>query len=300
MSRILIIDDNNVDRLILKKVLTTRGHETFEATTGEEGVERVRHESFDLVLMDLIMPGISGVEALLQVKAVSPHLPVILVTVVEEAEGAIEAMRNGAHDYVIKPVEPESLHRVVDDAAEVSRMHGRIEIPEELEEPDLRERIIGRSPAMWELYKLIGQAAASDATVLLTGESGTGKELAARAIHQHSHRSDAEFLAVNCAAIPENLLESELFGHERGAFTGAERTHIGRFERARGGTIFLDEIGEMDDTGMTILEIEPDPSLNPERTGPGRPSHPVKEQTEGDLQTGRSKTSLRLGRDIHT
>jgi two-component system nitrogen regulation response regulator GlnG len=169
----------------------------------------------------------------------------VLITVKKEAEGAIEAMRYGAYDYLSKPVDPETLRTIASQAIQASQ---RMKVPvifEPAEDIGGRECIIGRSPLMWEIYKGVGRAAATGATVLITGESGTGKELVARAIYQHSTRAEQEFVTINCAAVPENLLESELFGHEKGSFTGAQQRHIGKFERANGGTILLDEIGEM-------------------------------------------------------
>ena len=246
MGKILVVDDSRVDRSVLKHILSSLAHEVVEAETGEAGVAEVEASDYDLVLLDFVMPGMSGMDALRQIKVVRPQLPVVLVTAVEEADGTIEAMSFGAYDYLTKPVDRQQFVRVVSEALKANElMKVMVEVGSVDEPGKQRERIVGRSPTMWELYKRVGQAAASDATVLITGESGTGKELVARAIYQHGPRSEREFVVVNCAALPEGLLESELFGHEEGAFTGAHARHIGKFERANGGTIFLDEIGEM-------------------------------------------------------
>ncbi|MDP6502133.1 MAG: sigma-54 dependent transcriptional regulator [Planctomycetota bacterium] len=245
MSRALVVDDNRSDRLIVKQVRSTLNYQTIEAENGEQGLELTRQQEFDLIFLDFIMPGLHGIEALQKLKEARPRVPVVLITVKKEAEGAIEAMRYGAYDYLSKPVDPETLRTIASQAIQASQ---RMKVPvifEPAEDIGGRECIIGRSPLMWEIYKGVGRAAATGATVLITGESGTGKELVARAIYQHSTRAEQEFVTINCAAVPENLLESELFGHEKGSFTGAQQRHIGKFERANGGTILLDEIGEM-------------------------------------------------------
>src|SRR6516162_3148496 len=172
--------------------------------------------------------------------------PTSLVTMAKSADMAIEAVKQGAYDYLFKPLDPQQLRRVVGEALEVARrMRTPAVVAETAPDPDVDGAIVGSCPAMREVYKAIGRVAAQDVPVLITGESGTGKELVARAIYQHGPRAKATFLALNCAAIPENLLESELFGHEKGAFTGAERLRIGKFEQVNGGTLFLDEIGDM-------------------------------------------------------
>ena len=246
MSRVLIVEDEPMSREVLATLSAELGHETLSAETGEEGLRLAREESVDLVLLDIKMPGMDGLDALRAIKESSPLLPVVMVTGVDRAESAIEAMCLGAYDYLTKPVLKDGLERVVTQALEASRLMRvpvAFESPQEAGAPE--ERIIGRSPAMWELYKRIGQIAATNTTVLISGESGTGKELIARAIYHHGPRRDKVFLTVNCAALPETLLESELFGHEKGAFTGAVARHPGKFEQADGGVLFLDEVGDM-------------------------------------------------------
>ncbi|MET0287052.1 MAG: sigma-54 dependent transcriptional regulator [Polyangiales bacterium] len=213
---------------------------------GAAGIAQVRAEPPDVILLDLRLPDQSGLEVYEQIRAIDARIPVIFVTMAKTADYAIEAMKHGAFDYLFKPLELVRLRRVVTEAVEVARlMRTPVTLVEEAREPDLDGAIYGGCNAMLETYKAIGRVAAQDVTVLITGESGTGKELVARAIYQHSARAKAPFLALNCAAIPEPLLESELFGHEKGAFTGADRRRIGKFEQCHGGTILLDEIGDM-------------------------------------------------------
>ena len=199
-----------------------------------------------MVLLDLRLPDQSGLEVYQQIRRLDARIPVIFVTMAKAADAAIEAMKEGAYDYLFKPLDLDQLRRVVGEALEVAqRMREPAVIAETAPDPDVDGAIVGSCPAMREVYKAIGRVAAQDVPVLITGESGTGKELVARAIYQHGPRANAQFLALNCAAIPENLLESELFGHEKGAFTGAERRRIGKFEQCSGGTLVLDEIGDM-------------------------------------------------------
>ena len=257
MGNILIVDDESDGRLLLTRLLSRFGHETVEAESGELALELLRSQEFDLVLLDFRMPGMSGIEALKEIKRTWPQLPVILVTAVDEAETAMEAMSLGAYDYLTKPPERDLLAKVIGEALNAVRLM-QVQVDLGTDAPGIppRERIVGRSPAMWELYKQIGQVAPTEATVLITGESGTGKELVARAVFKHGGRADREFQSVNCAAIPESLLESELFGHEKGAFTSADHRHVGIFERASGGTLFLDEIGELSpQTQVKLLRV---------------------------------------------
>ncbi|HEX4386811.1 MAG TPA: sigma-54 dependent transcriptional regulator [Myxococcales bacterium] len=242
---LLLIDDD--PRIVPEQVrLTFRAPEyrVEVATTGEAGVEAVRRDPPDVVLLDVRLPDQSGLEVYQRIRAVDARIPVIFVTTTNAADTAIDAMKQGAFDYLRKPLDLAELKRVVASALEVVRLHAKVALPGALAEP-AAEAMHGSSNAMLEVYKAIGRVAAQDVTVLITGESGTGKELVARAIYQHSGRAQAPFLALNCAAIPEQLLESELFGHEKGAFTGADRRRIGKFEQCNGGTILLDEIGDM-------------------------------------------------------
>jgi two-component system nitrogen regulation response regulator GlnG len=209
-------------------------------------VAKVRAEPPDVILLDMGLPDRSGLEVFEQIRTIDARIPVIFVTMAKTADTAIEAMKRGAFDYLFKPLDLGQLRRVAGEALEVARrMRAPAVMTETPPDPDLEGAFFGSCPAMRDVYKAIGRVAGQNVTVLITGESGTGKELVARAIYQHSSRSKAPFLALNCAAIPENLLESELFGHEKGAFTGADRRRIGKFEQCNGGTILLDEIGDM-------------------------------------------------------
>ncbi len=215
------------------------------AGSGAAGLDRVRRQPPDIVLLDLRLPDQSGLDVFEQLRKIDARIPVIFVTMAKTADTAIEAMKRGAFDYLNKPLDLRRLRSVVAEAAEVVRLRAPVGLANDAASPDAETALCGSCPSMLDVYKAIGRVAAQDVTVLVTGESGTGKELVARAIWQHSGRSTAPFLALNCAAIPEGLLESELFGHEKGAFTGADRRRIGKFEQCRGGTLLLDEIGDM-------------------------------------------------------
>src|SRR5712675_496544 len=247
MAHLLLIDDDLA--LIPDQVhvaFPAPGHTVELAGTGAEGVEHVRVRPPDVILLDLRLPDQSGLDVYRQIRAIDGRIPVIFVTMAKTADAAIDAMKLGAYDYLFKPLDPHRLRRVVGEALEVARrMRQPAVVAETAPDPDVDGAIVGSCPAMSEVYKAIGRVAAQDVPVLITGESGTGKELVARAVYQHGHRGKAPFLALNCAAIPESLLESELFGHEKGAFTGADRRRIGKFEQCNGGTLFLDEVGDM-------------------------------------------------------
>jgi two-component system nitrogen regulation response regulator GlnG len=247
MGQLLLVDDD--PDLILAQINRAFGasqHRIDVARTGADGVRRVAQRAPDVVLLDLRLPDQSGLDVYQQMRRLDARIPVIFITMAKAADAAIEAMKQGAYDYLFKPLDLDQLRRVVSEALEVAhRMREPAVIAEATPGPDVDGAIVGSCPAMREVYKAIGRVAAQDVPVLITGESGTGKELVARAIYQHSPRAKAPFLALNCAAIPEALLESELFGHEKGAFTGAERRRIGKFEQCNGGTLFLDEVGDM-------------------------------------------------------
>ncbi len=248
MPRVLIIDDDRNLRFAFRRVLDPRTYTIDEAGTGEEGLALVQSQAYDVILLDVRMPGMSGMEVLEKLLKLDAKTPVIMMTAFGTTDTAIQAIKLGAYDFVLKPFEIDEIQRVVQAAAEARRlMSRRVEVvkDEQIPETTDADTLIGRSRAMQEVYKQIGRVAQSDAGVLITGPSGSGKELVARAIYQHSRRADKPFLAVNCAAIPEGLLESELFGHERGAFTSADHRRLGKFERAHTGTLFLDEIGDM-------------------------------------------------------
>jgi two-component system nitrogen regulation response regulator GlnG len=244
-ERVLIVDDDESVRWVLKKALEKEGIETIPAKTATEGLERIKEGDIAIALMDIRMPGMSGLEALDEIRSDGQGALVIIMTAQATMQNAIEAMRRGAFDYITKPFDLDEVSILVKKALEVRRLSLEVTALR----AEVREKyeggLVGNTAAMQEIYKTIGRVAESDATVLIHGESGTGKELAARAIHFHSKRAGRPFVAVNSAAIPSELLESELFGHEKGSFTGAISRKIGKFEAAGGGTLFLDEIGDM-------------------------------------------------------
>lgn len=254
---ILIVDDDTEIRYSLDRVLASRGYRITTAGSGEDGIKVLKESDPDVVFLDIRMDGMSGLEALQHMRAANKRVPIILMTAFGTAQTAIEAMKYGAFDYIMKPFDPDRVLALVQNALKAADdLRRAAGYQSTLKSDDWKEGIVGSSPAMQEVFKIIGQFAASDATVMITGESGTGKELIARCLVQHSLRSKGEFVAVNCAAIPENLIESELFGHEKGSFTGALAQRIGRFEQCDGGTIFLDEIGDMDlPTQTKILRV---------------------------------------------
>ncbi|HVU32220.1 MAG TPA: sigma-54 dependent transcriptional regulator [Opitutaceae bacterium] len=244
---ILVIDDDAEIRYSLSRVLSARKYQVIEAPNGEQGVALVKKgPPPDLIFLDVRMSGISGIETLQHVRSANPKQLVILMTAFGTAQTAIEAMKYGAFDYVMKPFDPAKVLALTENALKAhADLRAVTDYKPTINIEDYREGIVGSSPVMQDVFKTIGQVTASDVTVMITGESGTGKELVARSIWKHSHRATKPFIAVNCAAIPDNLIESELFGHEKGSFTGATAQRIGKFELCDGGTIFLDEIGDM-------------------------------------------------------
>jgi two-component system nitrogen regulation response regulator GlnG len=253
MSRILVIDDDRAVRHLITKVFDGSDVEVVASATAEEGLQEIGKSQPDAVLLDILLPNTTGLEVFDRIRLADSKLPVVFITSLDSSEMAIKAMTLGALDYLLKPLDVTKIRDLVRQALEIRRLTttpvdvpgddmdvvaGRVGLPN-------GDSLVGRSPQMQEVYKAIGRVAPQDVTVLIRGESGTGKELVARAVYQYGPRSKGPFLAVNCAAIPDALLESELFGHEKGSFTGADQRRIGKFEQCSGGTLFLDEIGDM-------------------------------------------------------
>jgi len=245
MASLLIVDDDENIRLFLTRHFERRGYEVFAAETGEDGLEVFGKRAVDAVLLDLNLPGIGGLEVLRELKDLGDPM-VIVITASGDVKTAVSAMRQGAHNYICKPFDFDELSLAVEEALKVRKMSSHIEAFRWDGQHRAYGDLVGRCEAMQRIYSTIEKVAGSSSTVLITGESGTGKELVARAIHDHSPRRSAPFVAINCTAIRETLLESELFGHERGAFTDAKDAKKGLFEIADGGTVLLDEIGDMD------------------------------------------------------
>lgn len=242
MPRLLVIDDESAVGYSFRRLFAHDGVDVETAETAAEGLKRAAAGEYDVIYLDVQLPDRSGLEVFADLRELDPKRPVIFITAHGTADTAIEAMKQGAFDYLVKPLDVERLTQVNERALAAAQfMH----VPALLPTDPRADRIIGRSPVMQEMSKAIGRIAPQDVNVLILGETGAGKELVARAIYHHSRRADKPFLAINCAAIPENLLESELFGHEEGAFTGASRRRVGKFEQCAGGTLFLDEIGDM-------------------------------------------------------
>ena len=246
LYRVLVVDDDTAHRTMLRTLVGGWGYDIVDADDGEAAIAAVRAQPVDLVLMDIRMVRVSGIEALEQIKSINPAIPIVLMTAYASVEMAVDALRKGAYDYLIKPLDFDKLRLTLQRALEHIRLKAenqqlKRQLETGLQSPD----IVGSSPAMVRLMETVAQVAVSEATVMVTGESGVGKELVAAAIHHNSPRRDGPFVKVNCAAITETLLESELFGHEKGAFTGADRRKEGRFVQADGGSLFLDEVGEM-------------------------------------------------------
>ena len=257
MGRILIADDHDSLRRGLARALAEAGHDVEEAPNGTVAVERLRDGPFDVVLSDLKMGGSDGLDVLKTAKTLQPATSVILMTAFGSVHTAVEAMKIGAFDYVLKPFEIEEMEVKIQKALEQRRLRHEIDYLRHTQQ-DIYEfdRIVGASGALQKVLDVVRKVAKSNTTVLIRGETGTGKELIAGAIHHNSLRNARNFVRVNCAALQENLLESELFGHEKGAFTGADKQRIGRFEQADGGTLFLDEVGDMSpNTQAKILRV---------------------------------------------
>src|SRR5512134_2915898 len=257
MGRILIADDHDSLRRGLVQALGEAGHDIEEAANGNAAIEKLHEGFFDVVVSDLKMGGSSGLDVLRTTKTLHPSSAIILMTAFGSVSTAVDAMKSGAFDYVQKPFEIEEMEVKIEKALEMRRMQNQIDYLRHAQ-GDIYEfdRIIGSSGALEKVLAVVRKVAKSNTTVLVRGETGTGKELIAGAVHHNSHRAARNFVKVNCAALQENLLESELFGHEKGAFTGADKQRIGRFEQADGGTLFLDEIGDMSpSTQAKILRV---------------------------------------------
>ena len=245
-AKILIVDDELIMRESLAGWLARDGHSVDMAASGEEGLERFKKIRYDIMLVDIKMEGISGLDVLRQVRDSDPDIAVVMITAYGSIATAIDAMKSGAYDYLLKPFDPNELGMLIDKIIEYqAQTRENLYLKEQFRDRDRFESMIGQSHAMQDVFNLICDVASADSTVLITGETGTGKGLAAKAIHTNSPRSEGPFVTVNCGAIPEHLMESELFGHQKGAFTDAKETKKGRLELAHGGTLFLDEIGEI-------------------------------------------------------
>src|SRR5512136_1640734 len=258
LQRILVANVKESMRWVLSKALKKKGFAIDLASDGDEALKLIRSNSYDLAILDIKMPGLSGLELLDRVRELKSDLLVVIMTAEASMKNAVEAMKRGAYDYITKPFDLDVIDAIIEKVSRAREMTSQVSLlKEELKDRyQVEKNIIGNSPAMRDIYKIIGKVAPSDVTVLIQGESGTGKELIARAIHFNSRRLGKPFIALNCAAIPKELLESELFGFEKGAFTGAIERKLGKFEQANGGTIFLDEIGDMPlDLQSKILRV---------------------------------------------
>jgi DNA-binding NtrC family response regulator len=252
-GKILVVDDEAIQRDIVKDILEDQGYEVITSGSGQEALEQIKTSPVDVILTDLRMPGMDGVELLEHIKEFEPEIVVVVITAYGSVESAVDAMKKGAYHYLSKPLGKEELTLVVQRALRAKQLSDENRsLRQELQERYEFHNIIGRSRNMQEVFRMIEKVAPSDSTVIIYGESGTGKELVARALHCYSKRKDKKFLAVNCAAIPDTLLESEMFGYEKGAFTGANTQKKGLFEEAHNGTLFLDEIGDLN----TVLQAK--------------------------------------------
>lgn len=264
-NRILIIEDDKRLREILKKILDRKGFRVDLATNGSDGIAKIKQDFYDMALTDLKMPGMDGIEVLRAIKRISPKTYVIIMTAYGTIDSAVEAMRNGAFDYVTKPFKTEEISIVLEKASEDRELRRKIEdLTKKVEQTSKFDNIIAKSKTMRAVFEMIRRVSKTDATVLITGKTGTGKELVARAIHNNSERAGKSFVVVNSSAIPETLLESELFGYVKGAFTGALRDKRGLFQEAHEGTLFLDEIGEIPpSTQVKLLRAIEDRVITP-------------------------------------
>jgi len=254
MSRILVVDDEKGMREFLSIMLRKEGHDPVAAENGQKAAKLIKEDIFDLIISDVRMPKMGGVDLLKTVKELSPETVVVMITAYATAESAVEAMKEGAYDYIMKPFKVDEMRLVVRNALEKRRLREEnVLLKRELAAGKAFEKFIGRSPSMKKVFELISKVADKQSTVLITGESGTGKEIAARAIHNLSQRKEKPFMYIHCGALPEQLLESELFGHMKGSFTGATDNKAGLFEVAEGGTVFLDEISETTPTFQVKL-----------------------------------------------
>ena len=264
-TKILVADDEKSHRKMINAVLTNKGYKIHEAVNGLEAVEQVNQNHFDLVIMDIKMPKMDGIEAMEKIRRAAPDTPVIFMTAFASISTAVQALKTGAVDYLIKPIDIDELVLLVEKAIHVKSLETENKVlKEKLDFQFARNNMIGQSRALAPVFEIISLAAPTDATVIILGESGTGKELVANAIHMNSHRKKYPMVKLNCAALPETLLESELFGHEKGAFTGAIARKAGKFQQADKGTIFLDEIGEMAaSTQAKILRVLQEKEFDP-------------------------------------
>ncbi len=262
-ARILIIEDEPDAGEILSKILTEQGFTVEVATSGEEGLKQIQKDSIDLVLLDMVLPKMDGIEVLRQIKSLRPKTIVIMMTGYETVKSAVEAMRTGAYDYLTKPLAVDRMAQSIQQALQVRSIEQAFPKPPTNLGPVTPDQMVGEDLSIVAVFDLVRRIAPQEITVLIRGESGTGKELIARAIHTLSHRREKPFVPVDCASLPESLFESELFGYERGAFTGAEMTKQGRFEQANRGTLFLDEIGNLGLTAQAkLLRVLQDKQIN--------------------------------------
>jgi DNA-binding NtrC family response regulator len=297
MATLLIVDDEASILLAFRKAFREPAVTVFTAETAADGLDLARQRHPDVIVLDVHLPDMTGLDMLRRLRELDARSPVIFITGRGTTDTAIEAMKLGAYEYLVKPVELSILRQVVGRALDISRlMHVPAVLAASQDVDDRADAIIGACPAMQDVYKAIGRVAAQDVTVLITGASGTGKELVARALYQHSRRAHGPFLPINCAAIPEQLLESELFGHEKGAFTGADRRRIGKFEQCHGGTLFLDEVGTMSPlTQSKLLRVLQEQTF--ERLGGNETIHTdvrVLAATNMDLQAAVAAGRFRL------